>query len=403
MSDSSSSRTPSPRPSRKRKHVPEDPPLEIDLDAPEPASKKALRKEKKAKLKSGSSEATVAAVSEGTEQVNETEKDKTDQNETNSKKQRTGFGVWIGNLPFTATREMLRTFLTSKSGILDSQITRVHIPDSGAKRRGVKQNKGFAYVDFTSQAVVELAIALSEELVGGRRVLIKDATNFDGRVVKEAEKDDSNTVGGNPPSKKIFVGNLSFDTTKELLEEHFSPCGSISNVHVATFEDSGKCKGYAWVEFESTTSSQAAVLGFVKIPDPDDEVDEEEEQEEEKEEREEEEAGEAGEANGASTKKPKKRRMKKVWVNRLQGRKLRMEFAEDSTTRYKKRFGKEKTETGDDAGSKSAGSETAPSAVTSAKPKPKRPVKSYGHYSTETVQKLHGTIVEAKGTKVIFD
>ncbi|EZF35664.1 nucleolar protein [Trichophyton mentagrophytes] len=393
MSDSSSSsRTPSPRPSRKRKHVPDEPPLEIDLNAPEPASKKALRKEKKAKkIKSSSGEAAVPAVSdEGAEKGNETEKP--EKNDSN-KKQRTGFGVWIGNLPFTATREMLRTFLTSKSGILDSQITRVHIPDSGTKRKGVKQNKGFAYVDFTSQEIVERAIALSEELVGGRRVLIKDATNFEGRVVKEADRDDVKTAGGNPPSTKIFVGNLSFDTTKEHLEEHFSPCGSISNIHVATFEDSGKCKGYAWVEFESTESSQAAVRGFVKIPDPDDEVEEEEEEEEEE--------GEG--ANGAGTKKPKKRRMKKVWVNRLQGRTLRMEFAEDSTTRYKKRFGKEKTETKEDAGSNNKPASEATQTKANGREKSKKPIKSYGQYSTETVQKLSGAIVEAKGTKVTFD
>ncbi|EGE02585.1 RNA binding protein Rnp24 [Trichophyton equinum CBS 127.97] len=390
MSDSSSSsRTPSPRPSRKRKHVPDEPPLEIDLNAPEPASKKALRKEKKAKkIKSSSGEAALPAVSdEGAEKGNETEKP--EKNDSN-KKQRTGFGVWIGNLPFTATREMLRTFLTSKSGILDSQITRVHIPDSGTKRKGVKQNKGFAYVDFTSQEIVERAIALSEELVGGRRVLIKDATNFEGRVVKEADRDDLKTAGGNPPSTKIFVGNLSFDTTKEHLEEHFSPCGSISNIHVATFEDSGKCKGYAWVEFESTESSQAAVRGFVKIPDPDDEVEEEEEE------------GEG--ANGAGTKKPKKRRMKKVWVNRLQGRTLRMEFAEDSTTRYKKRFGKEKTETKEDTGSNNKPSASeATQTKANGREKSKKPIKSYGQYSTETVQKLSGAIVEAKGTKVTFD
>ena len=223
--------------------------------------------------------------------------------------------------------------------------------------------------------------------------MIKDATNFDGRVVKEANGDDLKTAGGNPPSTKIFVGNLSFDTTKEHLEEHFSPCGSISNIHVATFEDSGKCKGYAWVEFESTQSSQAAVRGFVKIPDPDDEIEEEEEDDED---------GAEG-ANGAGTKKPKKRRMKKVWVNRLQGRNLRMEFAEDSTTRYKKRFGKEKTETKEEAGSNKKPASEATQGNVNLKQKSKKPIKSYGQYSTETVQKLSGAIVEAKGTKVTFD
>ncbi|KAM5437002.1 Nucleolar protein 13 [Microsporum ferrugineum] len=383
----SDSRSPSPVRPRKRKHVAEDEaPLEIDLNAPEPASKKALRKEKKAKLKAGPGDAAVASATEATEQQQENKGKQAA--ETSNKKQRTGFGVWIGNLPFTATREALRTFLTTKSGILDSEITRIHIPEGESKQKGVKRNKGFAYVDFASQKVVDLALALSEELVGGRRVLIKDATNFEGRPEKTADQEDGSKAAGNPPSTKIFVGNLSFDTTKEDLEEHFRPCGTVSHVHVATFEDSGKCKGYAWVEFESTESSQAAVRGFVKVPDPADEV----------EDAEEEEAEADKEAEGSNVKKPKKQRMKKVWVNRLQGRQLRMEFAEDSSTRYKKRFGKEKSE-GDEA-SKQASENQAPQKTAR---EPKKPAKYYSRYSNETVQKLSGAMVEAKGTKVTFD
>ncbi|KAK2850640.1 hypothetical protein FQN49_005463 [Arthroderma sp. PD_2] len=386
MSDSSSTISPSPPPSRKRKHVAEDP-LEIDLNAPEPASKKALRKEKKAKLKSTSSiDATSAtgtwtATGEAAELKGQKQEDK--DKTPADKKQRTGFGIWIGNLPFSATREVLRTFLTTKSGIQDNEITRIHIPEGESRQKGVKRNKGFAYVDFTSKKVVELALALSEELVSGRRVLIKDATNFEGRPEKKPEQDGegSKTVG-NPPSKKIFVGNLAFDTTKEDLEEHYSPCGAITHVHVATFEDSGKCKGYAWVEFESTESSEAAVRGFVKIPDPADEAEEADE-----------------DAVETSTKKLKKKREKKVWVNRLQGRQLRMEFAEDQSTRYKKRFGKEKTDGDENPKDKEGGERRAPYKAR----EPRKPAKYNSRYSNETVQRLSGAIVEGKGSKVTFD
>ncbi|KAF3479902.1 nucleolar protein 13 [Arthroderma uncinatum] len=383
MSDTSSSPSPPPPSSRKRKHVAEDP-LEIDLNAPEPASKKALRKEKKAKLKSASTDATTSAkdTAEAGESTKPKEQEDKDKTSSDIRKQRTGFGIWIGNLPFSATREVLRTFLTTNSGIQDNEITRIHVPEGESRQKGVKRNKGFAYVDFTSQKVVDLALQLSEELVSGRRVLIKDATNFEGRPEKKPEQEgESSKPAGNPPSKKIFVGNLAFDTTKEDLEEHYRPCGAITHVHVATFEDSGKCKGYAWVEFESTESSEAAVRGFVKIPDPADEVEEVDEDAEEE----------------TSTKKPKKQREKKVWVNRLQGRQLRMEFAEDQSTRYKKRFGKEKTE-GDE---NSKDKERKPP-LNKAR-EPKKPAKYNSRYSNETVQRLSGAIVEAKGSKVTFD
>lgn len=49
-------------------------------------------------------------------------------------------------------------------------------------------------------------------------MLIKDATNFDGRPKKKASIEEELA---NPPSRKIFVGSLSFDTTKEDLEEYY--------------------------------------------------------------------------------------------------------------------------------------------------------------------------------------
>ena len=95
---------------------------------------------------------------------------------------------------------------------------------------------------------------------------------------------------------------------------------------MATFEDSGKCKGYAWVEFESVEAATAAVKGSV-LADEDEGTEKEDDSD--------------LETPPTEKKKKKKQKKKKVWVNRLFGRQLRMEFAEDSASRYKKRFGKD--------------------------------------------------------------
>ncbi|GLB10689.1 hypothetical protein AtubIFM57258_007098 [Aspergillus tubingensis] len=362
----------------KKRKLPEVSEIEIDVSAPEPPSKKALRKLKK-KAAEGPTDTTTEKKTEGTPA----------DNDNAATQKRSEYGIWIGNLPFFATKDDVRKFFTTNCSFADTTITRIHMPKSGDKH-GKAQNKGFAYVDFSTQKASQEAMGLSEQLLSGRRVLIKDAKNFSGRPEKpqgEGQNASSGAASGNPPSKRIFVGNLGFDATKELIEEHFSQCGTIANVHVATFQDSGKCKGYAWVVFEDLAAAEAAVKGYVLVKEDDEE--------------------EEG-SDAESRKKSKKPRQKRVWVNNLLGRRMRMEFAEDATTRYKKRFGKDgegkKNDTADI-------SEVGPAEhdSTGEQPRQSRPGKArqgkpeYTRYDQDTVQKLSGAIVEGQGKKITFD
>ena len=212
---------------------------------------------------------------------------------------------------------------------------------TAASRQKIKpQNKGFAYVDFSSASALSEALALSETLLTGRRVLIKDSKSFEGRPEKVKEEGDQDLLmkyAGKSPSKRVFVGNLGFETTKEELQEHFARCGTVADVFVATFEDSGKCKGYSWVEFEELKGGEAAVRGWVDF------VEQKVGGEDEEDEEDGEDGSEGGNEDNVNPKrKPKPR---KWWINKLHGRPLKLEFAEDKAVRYKKRFGKEGTAT----------------------------------------------------------
>ncbi|KAI1943363.1 Nucleolar protein 13 [Ophidiomyces ophidiicola] len=372
-----------------------DPDIEVDINAPEPPSKKALRKAKK---KSVSAKIDITQSTGLQPKAQDVPKELT--------KKRSGFGIWIGNLPFSASQDNLLQFFTTLGSFNANEIIRIHLPN-GEKRNGKQQNKGFAYIDFSTSAAVPRAIALSEKLLLGRAVLIKDANNFSGRPEKSGDnKDDSARRPGNPASNKIFVGNLGFDVTKQILEEHYKSCGGISHVHLATFEDSGKCKGYGWVEFDDLDAAEAAVRGFVRVPDGEHiEVNEES-------------LAHVEAEHGEKTKR--KLKEKKMWVNRLMGRSLRVDFAEDSSTRYKKRFGKEgfdrRPQPPTNGGGVQDGSLPPTDEVprenhyeswrgerrTQLRPKGKK-VGSGGRYSEETVQRLSGAIVEAEGKKIKFD
>ena len=58
------------------------------------------------------------------------------------------------------------------------------------------------------------------------------------------------------------MGNLSFDTTAEELRELFAPAGEVVSVTVPTDRDTGRPRGFAFVEFASAEQASAAVTRF---------------------------------------------------------------------------------------------------------------------------------------------
>ncbi|KAL2157718.1 hypothetical protein VTH06DRAFT_5201 [Thermothelomyces fergusii] len=264
-------------PSKKRKQALTE--IEVDLSLPEPPSKKARRLLKKGKTLPGKPKTNDEP--EKDDEAKETkDTDDTEKKKKKKKKERSPYGVWIGNLRFSVTKPELRKWLVDNSGgsITDDLITRVHMPTTkqpsgGPGPKKAPENRGFAYVDFSTFEASVAAIALSETELQGRKLLIKDSKNFEGRPKKD-EADGKTGQGAasaaasKSSSTKIFVGNLSFNTTEDDLYAHFEKCGKIRWVKVATFEDSGKCKGYGWVNFEDAEAAAWAVKGFVKIREP---------------------------------------------------------------------------------------------------------------------------------------
>ncbi|VDB90101.1 unnamed protein product [Peniophora sp. CBMAI 1063] len=294
-SDASSvaSRSPSPPPvnEKKRKRAPEPAPAELDAPAEdeEPVlSHAAKRKQKKKELKGTTETSPSGKVKD--------EDGATAGKETSTDRPKRQNSVWVGNLSFKTTPEALKKFFDGAG-----EITRVHMPTkmvTGGPAGARKENRGFAYVDFSTPDAKVVAVTMSEQHLDGRKLLIKDGGDFTGRPAPTVKPEDAEASAGSaaqsktvgltktaqkilrnqkqPPAPTLFFGNLGFDVTdaslRELLEAHSQkpkakeedaeeqkPEKWMRKIRLGTFEDSGKCKGWAFVDFTSIEHATAAL------------------------------------------------------------------------------------------------------------------------------------------------
>src|SRR2546425_7607885 len=59
--------------------------------------------------------------------------------------------------------------------------------------------------------------------------------------------------------KKLYVGNMSYDVDSSALEQMFAPHGTVQSAQIITDRDTGKSKGFGFVEMSSDAEAQAAI------------------------------------------------------------------------------------------------------------------------------------------------
>ena len=60
-------------------------------------------------------------------------------------------------------------------------------------------------------------------------------------------------------AKKLYVGNLSYETTEAKLSELFGAIGEVTSVSLITDRMSGRSRGFAFVEMADQTAAQEAI------------------------------------------------------------------------------------------------------------------------------------------------
>lgn len=111
--------------------------------------------------------------------------------------------------------------------------------DSGA-------GKGFAFVTMGSEENRDAAIdSLNESELGGRKIYVAKAKPRGGPTAPKKEL------------TKLYVGNISYETSSKDLAEFFSEWGPVSDIFVPTDKDTGLPRGFAFLSMDKEEAAKA--------------------------------------------------------------------------------------------------------------------------------------------------
>lgn len=60
-------------------------------------------------------------------------------------------------------------------------------------------------------------------------------------------------------NNRLYVGNLPFSASEDTLHEKFSQCGSVESVKLITDRDTGRSKGFAFIEMSTEKEADEAI------------------------------------------------------------------------------------------------------------------------------------------------
>ncbi|GME54453.1 Nucleolin protein nsr1 [Neofusicoccum parvum] len=128
--------------------------------------------------------------------------------------------------------------------------------------RATGRSKGFGYVEFeTVEAATAALNAMKGSDLDGRPLNLDYSTpRPEGQNPRDRANDRSSRFGDvpNKPSDTLFVGNLSFDATPDIVTELFQEYGTITRVSLPTKPEDGMPKGFGYVGFSSVEEAQGA-------------------------------------------------------------------------------------------------------------------------------------------------
>jgi len=147
--------------------------------------------------------------------------------------------LFIGNIPAKMSESELKAALEDKGKFPIASL---------------RLAKGFCFVTYINFHMAEKALKnLSGQVLENRRLTVEPAKNK-----KLASPDGRSSPGKVDPPSTLFIRNIPNELTEEELKKHFDPFGRIAEARIVKDPQTGKNKGFAFVEFGSASSAENA-------------------------------------------------------------------------------------------------------------------------------------------------
>lgn len=153
--------------------------------------------------------------------------------------------VFAANIHIRATEEDVKKFFEEAGPV--NMITFI-------KDRRSRKHKGIAYVEMAEKRSIPLALQLSGQPLMNQAVLVTETQAEKNRAAGTMTID----TGPSGPTR-LYVGSLHYNTTEQELERIFSRYGSLDFVNMHTDNDTGRSKGYAFVQFKRADDAKRAL------------------------------------------------------------------------------------------------------------------------------------------------